>query len=310
MGTIERAMERARRGGRSTADKAARGQAGAHGATGAAAAGMSAAPHEPAGAESAGLASTGAGDARVAAPSACSADIDLDFALLREQGMLTPDSDQHLLHEQYRLLKRALIGHAFSGRNIGGNPANLIQVTSSVAREGKTFTAFNTGMSMAMEVDYTALLVDADLTERSLTRLADLGGRPGLTEILEGKVADPGEVIYRPNVERLAILPAGRGHPRAAELVASDAMRRLASELANRYPDRVILFDSTPLCMDSQAATLARHMGQVVVVVEAARTAASVVKEGTGLLDQSAGRVGLLLNKSPRGYGYSYYGGY
>lgn len=285
MGTIERAMERARRGGQ-TGDTVTR-------------------PGQAVSAQAVAEASGASATPVTRAPEA-----ELDFRLLRAQGMLTPDDDQRALHEQYRLVKRTLIAHAFSGKTVGVNPANLIQVTSSVAGEGKTFTSFNLGMSLAMEVDFTALVVDADLTQRALTRLAGLSGRPGLTEVLEGSVTDLADVIHRTNAPRLALLPAGAGHARATELVASEAMRRVTRELATRYSDRLILLDSTPLCRDSQAATLAGHMGQVVVVVEAGRTPETVVREATGLLDDAAARAGLLLNKSPRGQGYAYYGGY
>lgn len=238
-------------------------------------------------------------------------DIRLDFGALKKQGLMTLDDEQRWLHEQYRMIKRLLIAHAFSGKTIGPNPANLIQITSSVAGEGKTFTAFNLAMSIAMEHDFTALLVDADLTERRLTRLTGLTGQPGLTDVLENSNMDLSQVIYRPNVERLAVLPAGSAHVRATELIASNTMHRITEELATRYPDRVILFDSTPLCLDSQAATLAGHMGQVVIVVEAGRTPEKIVRESTGMIDQSAARVGLLLNKSSRSYyGYGNYGGY
>lgn len=237
-------------------------------------------------------------------------EVAFDLARLREQGLLTPDSDQRELHEQYRLVKRQLINHAFTSPPELPNPANLIQVTSSVLDEGKTFTVFNLGMSIAMERDYTVLLVDCDLSRRSLTSLVGLGESRGLTDLLTGEIDDPGEILYRTEVPRLAIIPAGREHPHSTELIASDSMRRLTLEMASRYPDRLVLFDSTPLLMDSQAATLAGHMGQVLLVIEAGRTQQRAVRDAVELLDSDRSMVATLLNKSPRGLGYGYYGGY
>ncbi len=237
-------------------------------------------------------------------------EVAFDLARLREQGLLTPDSDQRELHEQYRLVKRQLINHAFTSPPELPNPANLIQVTSSILNEGKTFTVFNLGMSIAMERDYTVLLVDCDLSRGSLSSLVGLGDSKGLTDLLTGEVDDLGEILYRTEVPRLAIIPAGRQHPHSTELIASDGMRRLTREMASRYPDRLVIFDSTPLLMDSQAATLAEHMGQVLLVVEAGRTQQRAVREAAELLDTDRSRVAVLLNKSARGLGYGYYGGY
>lgn len=236
--------------------------------------------------------------------------VELDLVGLRERGFLTPEADQRALQEQYRMVKRPLLGHAFGDAGHGPNSPNLIQVTSSVDEEGKTFTVFNLAMSIAMEMDFTVLMVDADLTRRHLTYLVGLESERGLTDVLQGEGADVGRIIHGTSVPRLSVIPAGRQHPRSAEMMASDGMRRLTRELATRYPDRVLLFDSPPLLMDSQAATLAAHMGQALVVVEAGRTSEKVLRDGLELLDQTRTRVGLLLNKSPRGYGYGYYGGY
>lgn len=236
--------------------------------------------------------------------------VELDLDGLRERGYLTPAADQRDLQEQYRMVKRPLLGHAFGDTEPQPNAQNLVQVTSSVDAEGKTFTVFNLAVSIAMEPDFTVLMIDTDLTRRSLTHMAGLDQAPGITDVLTGEFADLGEVICRTNVPGMSIIPAGRSHPRASEMIASEAMRRITRELAGRYPDRVLLFDSTPLLMDSQASTLARHMGQVLVVVEAGRTSEKVLRDGLELIDHTRTRVGLLLNKSPQGYGHGYYGGY
>ena len=231
----------------------------------------------------------------------------LDLAALRELGMLTPDADQRALQEQYRLVKRQLLARAFRPAPDGGNPVNLIQITSALASEGKTFTAFNLAISVAMEVDFTVLLVDADLTRRGLTHLIGLQGRPGITELLAGEVGDVGSIVTRTDIPRLSVIPAGQGHPRSTELVASDAMRRLSREVTTRYHDRLVIVDSTPLLMDSQAATLAAHVGQIVVVVEASRTAEMPLRNAIALLDPATADVGLLLNKSMARRRSSYY---
>jgi receptor protein-tyrosine kinase len=95
----------------------------------------------------------------------------------------------------------------------------------------------------------------------------------------------------------------------ATELLASGAMRELLSEMAARYRDRIIIFDSPPLLAASEAGVLASQMGQVVVVVESGKTTESALKEALGRID--SGRLtGLVLNKGAASGLASYYGGY
>jgi receptor protein-tyrosine kinase len=292
MGSIERAMRRKRAGSAESADKA---------------------PTQPREKQTGPAGSPARAVLRHAHPLdqvTRAPDVVLDHVRLQAEGLLTPEDENTDLREQYRLVKRKLITQCFVREQPGPNPSNLIQVTSSVGGEGKTFSTFNLGMSIAMERDVTVLLVDADLTRRSLTQLVGLTDRPGLTDVLTGGVEDLGEIVCRTDIPRLSIIPAGKSHPHATELIASEVMRDCTRELAGRYKDRMIIFDSTPLLMDSQAATLAEHMGQVLVVVEAGRTSARMVNESVVLLGNSQASQSLLLNKSVRGHGYGYYGGY
>jgi len=189
-------------------------------------------------------------------------------------------------------------------------------VTSSVAGEGKTFTSLNLAISIAMELDRTVLLVDADLANPGLSRLLGAQDLPGLTErLLDDKVSLK-DLLLRTDVPKLTLLPAGRRHRRATELLASNTMKGLLDEVATRYPDRVVLFDSPPLLATSEASVLAEQAGQVCLVVESTTTPQFLVKEALGLL-RHQDRVSLVLNKTRdellsgrRGYYYGYRYGY
>jgi len=138
-----------------------------------------------------------------------------------------------------------------------------------------------------------------------------LRGAPGLTDVLDARL-DPGEVIHKTSLEKFRLMPMGKGHPRGTELLGSVQMQNLTDELARRYPDRIVIFDSTPLLGASQAPVLSSLMGQILLVVEAERTQQSLVEEALACLDGDR-NVGLVLNKGRRsvrsGY-YYYYGGY
>jgi protein-tyrosine kinase len=116
------------------------------------------------------------------------------------------------------------------------------------------------------------------------------------------------DVLCNTNIEKLSLLPAGRRHSHASELLASDAMRAMLKEMAERYRDRIVIFDSPPLLATTESCVLAGLMGQVLVVVEAGQTTEATLKEALSRIN-SNNVVGVLLNKgAPPGMGL--YGGY
>ncbi len=234
--------------------------------------------------------------------------IKVEVEKLLEQGMLSPDAAHGQLAEEYRIIKRPLLINAFGeNRNRVAN-ANLILITSSLPGEGKTFSAINLALSIAAERDKTVLLVDADVVKPTISRLFGIGERAGLIDLLEQR-ASFAEVLLKTDVPKLTLLPSGRRHPHATELLASEAMAKLAEEMSRRYPDRVIIFDSPPLLATTQASVLATHVGQVVLVIESESTPQYIVKEAAEMLVNCAS-VGCVLNKTSQGFGLGYYYGY
>jgi exopolysaccharide/PEP-CTERM locus tyrosine autokinase len=223
--------------------------------------------------------------------------IELDLAHMRDSGMVTAAGGRTPLVEDFRIIKRPLLKKAFSERQAGENPGNLIMITSSLPGEGKTYCAINLAMSIAMELDHTVLLVDADVARPSVLRVLGLPAQPGLMDILLDEKVDMGDVMLRTNVDTLSILPAGTNNPRATELLASQTMTTFVNEIANRYPDRIVIFDSPPLLLTSEAHELASHMGQIVVVVEAETTTQHAVQESLRQLEGLA-NVNLIYNKT------------
>ncbi len=234
---------------------------------------------------------------RATAPKFTTRRIELDLARMRELGMVTAAGGRTPLLEDFRIIKRPLLQRAFTERTQGDNPGNLIMVTSSLPGEGKTYTAINLAMSIAMELDHTVLLVDADVARPSVLRTLGLPNQRGLMDILVDDKIDMADVMLRTNVDTLSILPAGTSTPRATELLASSTMSNLVSEIANRYPDRIVIFDSPPLLLTSESRVLASHMGQIMMVVEAQTTTQHAVKEALSQLE-GMNNVNLIYNKT------------
>jgi exopolysaccharide/PEP-CTERM locus tyrosine autokinase len=223
--------------------------------------------------------------------------VELDLARMREMGLVTAAGGRTSLLEDFRIIKRPLLQRAFAERRPGDNPGNLIMLTSSLPGEGKTYSAINLAMSIAMELDHTVLLVDADVARPSILRTLGLPAQRGLMDLLVDDKLDMGEVMLRTNVDTLSILPAGTSTPRATELLASSTMSNLVNEIANRYPDRIVIFDSPPLLLTSESRVLASHMGQIVLVVEAQTTTQHAVKEALSQLEGMK-NVNLIYNKT------------
>lgn len=234
--------------------------------------------------------------------------VDLDLNALAAIGIVTPNAPRSHIADQYRVIKRPLISNAMDRGAAPLKHGNLIMVTSALAGEGKSFTSINLAMSIAAELDNTVMLVDADVARPSVLRMLGLPAAPGLLDLLEGRT-DMSSVLMKTNIDKLTILPSGTPHARATELLASDAMRQLLDDMANRYPDRIIIFDSPPLLLTTESRVLATHMGQIVVVVHAGKTLQADVQHALSTIDSCPVRL-MLLNQtrsdSRGGYGYGY----
>lgn len=233
----------------------------------------------------------------------------INLARLHRMGVVSPDAEKSQIAEEFRIIKRPLIANAFGQGAARVKNGNLIMVTSSLPGEGKSFCAINLAISMAMEMDRTVLLIDADVAKPRIPEYLGIHADKGLLDVLQDKDLKLSDVLIRTDIAKLTVLPAGRTYKRATELLASAAMTRLIEDIGNRYPDRIILFDSPPLLATSESSVLATHMGQIVMVVEAERTSQDAVREALSHI-QSCEVVGMLLNKTTPTPGADYYYGY
>ena len=227
---------------------------------------------------------------------------------MRDYGIVTPDEGRTQIAEQFRVIKRPLLTNAFNkGPGMIKN-GNLIMVTSALAGEGKSFCTVNLAMSIAMEMDRTVLLVDADVARPTVPKILGLGTERGLMDILwtmsrAGRCSDQDR--HR-ETDAVNSWTAALAFDRAA---GKPGMGELLKELAQRYSDRVVIFDSPPLLLTSEARVLASLMGQIVLVVEAETTSQQVVKETLRQIE-SCDVVNLIYNKARSFSGGEYYGNY
>ena len=247
---------------------------------------------------------------RISAPA-----VTVDIKRLAAQGFVIPGSPRSAAVEEFRVIKRPLLANASGAGAAAVKNGNLIMVTSAVPHEGKTFTAVNLALSIADEQDRSVLLVDADVARPTVPALFGLSSTRGLLDALQDRSLDVGQYMLRTSIPNFSILPGGTQTPRATELLASEGMARLVEDMAKRYADRIIVFDTPPLLATTEARALATHMGQIVFVVHAETTLQAQVAQGLAAIESCPVKL-LVLNmvesraQGAHGYGYGYGYGY
>lgn len=234
--------------------------------------------------------------------------IDIDLTEL-QNGFV--NKDRQIINEEFRAIKRKLLSNAFGPLSKSLNNSNIIMVTSPGPNEGKTFTAINLALSIALEQDITVLLVDADVLRPSVMKIINQPFGNGLMEYLLGDIEDLSEVIYHTSLDTLRIIPAGKSHHLSTELLASEKMLEAVSEFANRYPDRIVIFDTPPLLGINETAILANLAGQAVIVVQEGKTNLNRISQAVEQLNPNMAK-GFLINKAQKSSkdGLGYYGYY
>jgi exopolysaccharide/PEP-CTERM locus tyrosine autokinase len=238
--------------------------------------------------------------------------LDIDTARLEELGFVTLTNSRRQINEEYREIKRKLLSNAFGPLSKTLPNSNIIMVSSARPSEGKTFTAVNLALSIAAEQDKTVLLVDADVLKPNVLNTLGLKGEKGLMDYLLGEVGELSNIIYKTNIPKLRIIPAGSTHHLSTELLASAVMNQTVNEFSTRYSDRVVIIDTPPLIGINESAILASFAGQAIVVVEEGRSKLQDIEKSVERLNPDMA-IGFVVNKSiseSEAGGYYGYGAY
>lgn len=199
--------------------------------------------------------------------------------------------------EQYRKLRTRIITET------AGDFKNTIMVTSAEVGEGKTMTAINLAVALAREIDYTVLLVDADLRNPTVTRYLGIDAEKGLADYLLGTAELP-ELLIKTGIGKLVVLPAGKTPANPAELLSSERMKTLVDEMKERYRDRYIIFDSSPVLMTADPLALGRYVDGILFVVQADHTLPKSATQALSLL-KDFNIFGVVFNNVPPHLSYS-----
>jgi polysaccharide biosynthesis transport protein len=211
----------------------------------------------------------------------------------------------HDFGEAFRSLRTSIV---FTS---GAEGPRVIAVTSSQPLEGKTTTACNLGMVLALGGS-RVLLVDADMRRPGLHTVIGASNEVGLSHLLVGqaRVRDAVQKTSEPN---LFVIAAGRIPPNPSELLSSERMNALLANLRSGPFDWVII-DTPPVLAVTDAVIVARAVSGVVFVIGSEMTrrvhAERAIETLTAGKTKSIGAVLNRVDLERNRYYYSRYYGY
>lgn len=217
-------------------------------------------------------------------------EITLDDNVLRENRILT-GLEPGPFTDAYNLLRTQVL------QRFKENNWNVLAVTSPGSGAGKTLTAINLAISIAREVDYTVLLVDANLRHPWMLEHFGLERHKGLSDYLlhDTPIA---ELLVRPSrVEHLVLLPGGEPLANSAEMLNSPKMAQLVADMKSRYHSRIIIFDLPPVLTSADALAFSPYVDAALLVVEEGVTEKQDLERAVELLS-ATNIVGTVLNKA------------
>jgi len=207
--------------------------------------------------------------------------------------------------EAYRAVRTSIL---FSSPD---NPPRVFVVTSSGQQEGKSLTAINLAITMALN-DKRVLLIDADMRKPRLHKVFGIDNTFGLSNLIGGS-PNVGLALNKTPVPTLMVLPSGPVPPNPSELLGSVRLGKFLGLLREKFD--IIILDCTPLIAVTDATVLATQVDGVILVIKSGVTRRKIIKRAvTQLEDVQAKIIGAVLNqvnvKNSSYYFSSYYSHY
>jgi capsular exopolysaccharide synthesis family protein len=215
----------------------------------------------------------------------------LDYRHLRLNRVIPALDDKGII-DAYKLLRTRVM------QRMQQNNWKSLGITSAAENEGKSLTALNLAISIAKKLNFTVVLVDADLRRPSLHKILGFAPELGLSDHLESGTPIE-DILVHPEIDRLIVLPGKSGVADSSELLASPKMLNLVHELKSRYPSRLVIFDLPPVLVGDDVVSFAPHIDSVMFVIEDDKTQSNELGRALELLE-NANVIGNVLNKSTR----------
>ncbi len=232
--------------------------------------------------------------------------LNLDFDRLARLGFITPSTIDLDLARDFSMVKRRLFRRlCFFGpeEDENGNHSRkrcpIVLVTSGNPGEGKTFSSINFALSLAIEEQLSVLLIDSDLANPSVPKVMGFPHRKkGLFECLAEPTINIDEMMIKFAEVPLSIMPAGEATKSPSSMLGGKALADLLKNIIALGRYDMIVMDGPPLLATTEAAVLAPHADEVVLVIGAGEATGTQLDASLDLLDVNAEKVSLLLNRA------------
>lgn len=231
---------------------------------------------------------------------------------LEGAGLTVARTARTRVSEEFRIVVGRVMRAAW-GTDERDECQNILMVTSARPGEGKSFTALNLAGSIAQHGADKVLLVDVDGKPRSLSVLLGVAAKPGFLDLVADPTLNPAKLALRTALPNLSVLPIGTRRPDGVS-VGGRTAGPVIEQIGRVFPDHLVVLDAPPCLSTSDPHTIAPHVGQIVMVVEAQRTQRNEVEAALDLV-RVCPSITMMLNKvkmatDHRFGAYDYYGSY
>ena len=184
----------------------------------------------------------------------------------------------------------------------------VLIISSSGPREGKTITSANIAITMA-QAGNRVVILDCDMRRPRVHKIFSLSRDRGMSNLLVGN-DELDNIVIHTDIPNLDVIPSGPIPPNPSEVLSSQRMADLIEVLRGRY-DRIII-DTPPITAVTDAVILSKVVDGVVLIVRAGVAHRELVRNAVEQLRQvNAHILGAVLNGVDMGrdsyYYYQYY---
>ena len=216
------------------------------------------------------------------------------------KGVFVANQPRSPISEAFRSMRTSLEFYSVD------KPLQVLIVTSSGAEEGKTTIATNLAVILA-KGNKNVLLLDADMRRPNVHNHLNISNRFGLSHLIRSRSTLEEVIQISSEVSNLSVITSGSLPPNPAELLASEKMKSILTELKAQF-DTIII--DTPPAIVTDAQILATRADGVIYVLRPGKT--RVIAAQTPLEEFErigANMIGVVMNRIPRNRDY-YYGGF
>ncbi|MGY0401642.1 CpsD/CapB family tyrosine-protein kinase [Carnobacterium jeotgali] len=216
--------------------------------------------------------------------------------------LVTLTRPSSVIAEQFRTI-RTNIQFSMVDKNL-----KTLVITSAGPGAGKSTISANLAVTFAMQ-GKKVLIVDADMRKPTVHKTFRLPNRDGLTTLLTEKDIQIKDIVHRLDTEGIFIITSGVIPPNPSELLASNRMNQLITELEELFD--LIIFDMPPVIAVTDAQVMASKADGTIFVVNKDGADKEMVTKSKKLLEKvKANVIGVVFNRVElKGKNYYYYYG-